>query len=98
MPNELRIFEIRYTASGEKEWVCAYTNIQALQLHMMYCGLSFYDYDSNDEIVEIPRDQWANFNIRNDDWDEESADWQTKTFEEYMIGKTEPDIITGTMY
>jgi hypothetical protein len=96
MTPELKIFELRWTKQEEKYWVCAKTNIQALMCYLNNCSMSLNDLDEADEIVEIPRNEWGNYKIKNMDYD--GDDWEYMTFEEWMEGRTEPDIIAGTMY
>lgn len=87
---ELKIFEIR--SGGEKQWICAYTNIQALKILLNLEDTGLNEYDDKDEIVEIPKEEWPKMLIRNSDEDDFT------TFEEYMKTATNPDIIATTIY
>lgn len=99
MSKELKVFELRWNNSGEKEWMCAYTNIQALKEYCSITSTDLIDMDDVDEVVEIPKDKWSEYNINNSEYDEtDPDDWKQKTFEEYMKEATAPDIIAGTMY
>lgn len=96
---ELKVFEIRWTKQEEKEWIAARTNIEAIQTYLSITSMSIHEMDNDDEIVEIPREQWPNMIIANSDYDPEDPDCkQFQTFEEYMLTATTPDIIAGTMY
>lgn len=90
---ELKIFELRWTSQGEKEWVCAYTNINALVTYLCITDTDMADLDYQDEIIEIPRNKWPEMSIRTD-----QKDGIEKTFEEYMKTATIPDIIATTIY
>lgn len=89
---ELKIFELRWT--GEKEWVCAYTNIHALRVLCNITDIDLTDMNDTDEIIEVPKEKWPEMTIRNSDSDPEDI----TTFEDYMKKATGPDIIAGTMY
>jgi len=97
--NDLKIFELHWTKQGEKEWVCARTNIEALMCYLNVCSMTFMDLDAEDEIVEVPREKWSEMKIRNSDYDKtDPEDCEEQTFEEYMKERVHPDIIAGTMY
>lgn len=93
----LKIFELRWTSQGEKEWVCARTNIEALKVYLSITDTNIIDLDDTDEIVEIPKEKWGELKIRNSD-SYGDDDWDEMTFEEYMKDQLKPDIIAGTMY
>jgi hypothetical protein len=95
----LKIFELRWNEQGEKEWVAAFTNIGALKSYCEITSTDLVDMDGADEIVEVPEEEWANMTIKNTDFDpDDPDDKETQTFSEWMDGRTEPDIIAGTMY
>lgn len=97
--NGLKIFELRWAKMEEREWVAAHTNIEALKQYFSITSTDINDLDDEDEIVEVPKEKWAEMNIRNSDYDSNDPDdWETKTFEEYMKEQIGPDIIAGTMY
>lgn len=97
--NGLKIFELRWTKQGEKEWMAARTNIEALKTYFSITSTDMSDLDDVDEIVEVPMEKWSEMTIRNADYNSNDPDdWQIKTFEEYMKDQTGPDIIAGTMY
>lgn len=99
MVNELKIYELCWNAQGEKEWVCARTNIEALKTYLSITDMNIVELDDADEIVEVPKEKWSEYSIRNSEYDhEDPEDWETQTFEEYMKTQTRPDIIAGTMY
>lgn len=94
---ELKIFELRWT--GEKEWVCAYTNIHALRVLCNITDIDLTDMNDTDEIIEVPKEKWSELYIKNMDFDElnDPEDWKQMSFEEYMKDKTLPDIIATTI-
>ena len=95
----LKIFTLTWTKQDETEWIAAKSIIHALQVYSSITGTDLTDFESDDEITEVPREKWAELSVRNNDYDpEDPEDWQCKTFEEWMDGRTEPDIIAGTMY
>lgn len=97
--NDLKIFELRWTAQGEKEWMAARTNIEALKCYFNITSTDISDLDDADEIAEVPKEKWPEMTIRNSDYNSnDPEDWGIKTFEEYMKEQIHPDIIAGTMY
>lgn len=97
--NDLKIFELRWTNIGEKEWMAARTNIEALKCYFNITSTDIADLDDLDEVVEVPKEKWSEMTIRNSEYDSgDPSDWEIKTFEEYMKDQTGPDIIAGTMY
>jgi hypothetical protein len=96
---ELKVFELKWKTRGDREWMCAYTNIQAIKEYCSITSTDLSDMDDVDEIIEIPKEKWGEYNINNSEYDEKDPDdWKEKTFEEYMKTQTTPDIIAGTMY
>lgn len=96
---ELKVFELKWNKLGEREWMCAYTNIQAIKEYCSITSTDLIDMDDVDEIVEVPKEKWPEYTIGNCEYDEsDPEDWKSKTFEEYMKTATHPDIIAGTMY
>jgi hypothetical protein len=96
---ELKVFELRWTEQGEKEWVCAYTNLHAIQTYLWVTSTNVMDFDTSDEIVEVPKERWSEMRIKNIEYDpSDPEDKEFETFEEYMKTKATPDIIAGTMY
>lgn len=96
---QLKVFELKWNSQGEKEWVCAYTNIEALVTYFNITGASFVDLSGEDEIIEVPKDKWSEYFIVNSEWDEnDPEDWEKKSFADYMKDQTTPDVIASTIY
>jgi hypothetical protein len=96
---ELKVFELRWNNRGDREWMCAFTNIQAIKEYCSITSTDLIDMDDVDEIIEIPKERWSEYSINNSEYDEtDPDDWKSKTFEEYMKIATGPNIIAGTMY
>lgn len=94
-----RIYEIRI--NGEKEWVCADTIIEALKTYKSITDIDLYDFDNDDDIVEVPKEKWSEMNIL--DTEAPISDDLTypviMTFSEYMRTEaTHSDIIASTNY
>lgn len=99
MSQELKVFEIKLAQQGEREWVCAYTNLNAVQTYLWITGVNIMDFHKEDEVIEVPKEKWPEMTIRNSDHDPgDPESKETETFEEYMKRATGPDIIAGTMY
>jgi hypothetical protein len=98
-PTALKVFELRWNQQGDKEWIAARTNIDAIQTYLSITDMSIHELDNDDEIVEIPKEKWPEYTIRNADYDPtDPEDAETETFDKIMSRLTKPDIIGGTMY
>ena len=95
----MKIFEIQWTSQGEKEWVSGRTIIEALKTYLSVTGNDMSDMEDDDDIIEVPKEQWSLMTIRNTQYDKtDSDDFEEMTFEQWMKENTESDIIAGTMY
>jgi hypothetical protein len=90
---ELKVFEFRWDSQGEKDWVCAYTNLHAIQTYLWITDANVMDFGPGDEVVEIPKEKWPEMKITHS---AKEGDFQT--FENYMATQTTADIICGTTY
>lgn len=88
----MKIFEIRWTSQGEKEWVAADTNIEALKKYCQITSVDLDDFDDQDEIIELPKSEWGKYTVKDED------DQRVITFKQWMKENKHPDIIAGTMY
>ena len=88
----MKIFEIKWESQGEKEWVAADTNIEALKFYCKLTGMDIDDFEDTDSIVEIPKSKWKEYRVKEEDEEND------KTFAQWMKENTGPDIIAGTMY
>jgi hypothetical protein len=96
---EMKIYELRWTSQNEKEWVSGRTVIEALKTYFAITDTSIIDLDCEDEIVEIPKEEWSKMTIRNTEYNEKDLDdFEEMTFEEWMKQNPKSDIIAGTMY
>lgn len=95
----MKIFELRWTSQDEKEWVSGRTLIEALKTYLSITGTDIDDLEDEDEIVEVPKEDWSKMIIRNANYSESNSDdFKEMTFEEWMKQNPSPDIIAGTMY
>lgn len=93
--HELKIYQ--FNVGGESEWLCAHTVFEALKFYHSLNDLCIVDFENEDDIIEIPRNEWKNHNIV--DFDEMDDDGNYKvieTFEECMKGRVSADIIAST--
>ena len=56
-----KIFEIQI--DGEKAWVCADTAIEALKTYCFITDQNIYDFENDDDIVEVPPEKWGSMMI-----------------------------------
>lgn len=91
----MKIFEIIYK-DGEKQWVAADTNIEALQEVL---SIESTDIDLMAEIKELPEDKWDEWCVTNTDYDgTDTEDWKSKTFREFLNQTNHAQIISATFY
>jgi len=96
---EMKIYELRWTYQDEKEWVSGRTIIEALKTYFATTDTSIIDLDDEDEIVEVPKEEWSKMTVRNTEYDENDPDdFEEMTFKEWMEQNQSSDIIAGTMY
>lgn len=94
-----KIYEIQI--NGEKEWVCADTAIEALKTYKSITDCDLSDFENDDDIVEIPKEKWAEMNIvdTEGDYDDKTGYPIIMTFAEYMEKEAKvSDIIATTNY
>lgn len=67
----MKIYEIQWNKIEEKSWVSGRTAIEAIQTYCKETSTDLFDLESEDEIMELPKDQWAKYTIDNsEDGDE----------------------------
>lgn len=91
----MKIFEIIYK-DDEKQWVVANTNIEALQEVL---SIESTDIDLMKEIRELPEENWDEWTVNNNEYDEtDSEDWESMTFREFLNKAKNAQIISATFY
>lgn len=93
-----KIYEFRI--SGEKEWICSDTLIEALKFYYGITEIDLLDFDDEDDIVELPQSEWSKMNILDTEqpMDDEGNYPIIETFEEYMKHAQFTEIIATTNY
>ena len=95
----MKIFELRWTSQQEKEWVSGRTMIEALKTYLLTTGIDIVELDDDDDIVEVPKEEWSKLIVRNTEYNENDPDdVEEMTFEQWMEENQNPDVIAGTMY
>lgn len=93
----MKAFQIK--TKGEVDIVASESLLKAIVFYTAVNGLSEEDFDDDDEIIEIPKEQWATFVIKNTDYDpEDPEDKEEFILEEYMKEIDSPEIIGSTAY
>jgi len=87
-----KIFEIRLTDIGEKAWIAAYTNIQALMIYCATTDMALAEFDAEDLIFELPNSNWAEYTITDDNG------LKTMSFADWMITNHHTELIAQTNY
>lgn len=88
---KLKIFEIYWTRLNEKSWVSAESNIHAIQVYCQEKGFELSYFDGDEEIDELPKSQWDEYFVTDDDDDETET-----SFTEFMKNNQEPCVIAET--
>lgn len=96
---EAKIFE--FEISGEREWMAATSIVQAIKFYNTMVDIS--ELDDDDNITEIPREDWGKLEVRNSEYDQNdpTENWEVKTFEEFVSEYSVtslPIMIAGTCY
>lgn len=76
----MKIFEIIFTKAEEKAWIYALTPIDAIKTYCSVSGTDLIDFDEDDDIVELPKYQWEQFTVT----DEEDEDSKGITFTQWI--------------
>jgi hypothetical protein len=93
----MKIFQLN--TQGESEFISSESLIKAILFYHNLTGNNIEDFDDDDTIIEIPQKKWKDYKITNGDFDvNDTDDWQTKTFEEYMKDASESELICSTAY
>ena len=72
----MKIFEIQ--VNGEKEWVSGSTIFEALKTYCNFTEMSIQDFEDEDDMIEIPKEQWDDYYVIDDD------DKSRQSFTEFM--------------
>lgn len=93
-----KAFKIHF--GGEWYWICARTDIEALQTMVTDVGIEFSDFDHDDSIEVIPSEQWPQFNIVDPETDLEEHDELEvlETLAQHMAAAKAPGFIASTDY
>ncbi len=65
----MKIFEIQFTKEDERAWIYAETIIDAIKTYCYVTGTDLVDFDSNDDIAEIPVEKWSKFSVTDEEND-----------------------------
>lgn len=96
---EMKIYELRWTSQNEKEWISGRTIIEALKTYLSITDLDMVDFADEDEIIEVPQEEWSNMTVRNTEYNENDPDsFEEITFNEWIKRNPISNIIAGTMY
>lgn len=77
----MKIFEIRWSDrdgfKNEKSWVAALTPIEAIKTYTSTTNLGLFDFENEDDIVELPKEKWNEHFITDENGKKEMtfAEW-----------------------
>jgi len=96
---KLKVFELRWAGTEEKEWIADYTNIGALITYCLETHTDLLDMDSEDEIIEVPEREWQRMMLIDTEcYPKDPDDINAQTVAEWMRDSNQPGIIGGTLY
>lgn len=72
----MNIYEFR--TQGEKEWISAHTLIEAFQYYNQLSTLDIIDFNPEDDVILIPKEDWSNYSVTDPEF-EEWDDYEGKT-------------------
>lgn len=94
----MRVFEFQLKSIGEKEWICAYTYIEAIKIYMENNDYSTEELNIEDDIVEVEKSKWSETMIEDPDFNENDEDnIKEISLEEYMKDAGIPHTIAVTI-
>ena len=70
--------KIKAEKEQEKAWVYGLTIIDAIKTYCSVSGTDLVEFDKEDIILEIPKEQWKDYTV----YDDESDELDKKTFEQ----------------
>lgn len=86
---KLKVFKIE--TKGEETWVSAYTIIHALQTYCFMMDVDLYEFDIDEKIIEIPKNEWGNYTVNH-------GNNKTETIAKFMEKNDEATVIASTAF
>lgn len=98
--NEFGFKAFKIMFGGERYWICARTEIEALQTMVTDVGIEFSDFDHEDSIEVIPINEWPGLKIVDPETDLEVHDELEvlETLAQHMETAKRPGFIASTDY
>lgn len=98
--NEFGYKAFKIMFGGECYWICARTEIEALQTMVTDVGIEFSDFDHEDSIEVVPTEEWPGFKIVDPETDLEEHDELEvlETLAQHMETAKTPGFIASTDY
>ena len=84
----MKVFRVNAAATDH---ICGITIIQALQKYFQQTSMSLNEFAKEDDIIEIPKDQWHTIRFHHEDMGEMSI-------EDYMQTDNQAGLICSTEY
>lgn len=81
---------------AEEETVAARTIFQAIRYYCDLTGFEIDDFCDEDDIQEIPKNEWDTLMVKNTDGD--LGDKEFYSLKELIEGLTEPELVCSTAY
>ncbi|HWK58129.1 MAG TPA: hypothetical protein VNQ80_12355 [Parapedobacter sp.] len=97
-PHSLNVYNILF--GGENYWICARTEIEAIQTMITELSVNIFDFGTDDNIELIHPDKWSSLDIVDPETDLEVHEklQVVETVAEFMAGAEKPSFIASTDY
>ncbi|HPT69349.1 MAG TPA: hypothetical protein PKW50_04325 [Syntrophomonas sp.] len=92
----MKVFEITWH-DVEKEWIAAPSIIGAIKFYCSETSFDVSDFDDEDEIREVPKEEWETMKIKNTEYDPNDPDDKEEFTVAELMGP-ESCLLAGTMY
>lgn len=88
----------RIETSGNYDYVCAHTVIEALQTYSTMTDYNLIDFSPEDDVIEIPQNLWPTLYFKLEGEVDNAGNPKEITFAEFMRTAQEPELFATTAY
>ena len=94
---DLKLKVFRLDVNGVHTWICAHTNIEALQIHESFTGMQLVEFEGADRVVEVTESEYPELKIIEVDKPRDAnGKYPYTTFDTYMETATTADMICSS--
>jgi len=94
---DLKLKVFRLDVNGVHTWICAHTNIEALQIHESFTGMQLVEFEGADRLIEVTESEYPELKIIEVDKPRDAnGKYPYTTFDTYMETATTADMICSS--